>query len=113
MLENNTLIWLFLGMFIVTYLPRVLPLTILSRLKLPKFIIDVLNYIPVAILGALLLPALLVIDGKLDISLNNYFLLAGVITIIVSIFTKKLFVIVLAGIFAMFLLVNFLPIILA
>jgi branched-subunit amino acid transport protein len=92
----------------VTYIPRVLPLTILSKIKLPKFIIDVLDYVPVAILGALLLPTLLVIDGKIDISLDNLFLIAGIITVVVSIFTKKLFVIVLAGIFAMFLLVNLL-----
>ena len=95
-------------MFIVTFIPRMLPLTILSKLKLPRVIIDILDYVPVAILGALLLPTLLIIDGQIDISFNNHFLLAGIITTIVSIFTKKLVVIVLAGIFAMFLLVNFL-----
>lgn len=95
-------------MFLVTYIPRVLPLTILSKINLPKVIIDILDYIPVAILGALLLPTLLIIDGKIDISFDNLFLLAGLITVIISIFTKKLFVIVLAGIFTMFLLVSFL-----
>ena len=106
--ESNALIWLFLGMFVVTYLPRVLPLTILSRVKLPKFVIDVLAYVPVAILSALLVPALLLTDGQINISLGNHLLIAAIFTSILAIFTKKLFVIVVAGIVITALLVNFL-----
>ncbi len=105
---SNALIWLFLGMFAVTYLPRVLPLTILSRVKLPQFVIDVLSYVPVAILSALLVPALLLTDGRIDISLDNYLLIAAAITSVIAVFTKKLFVIVVAGIVITALLVNFL-----
>jgi branched-subunit amino acid transport protein len=101
-------ILLFLGMMVVTFLPRVLPLTILSKMTMPKFVIDVLNYLPVAILGALLMPTVLLKGGSIDISLNNLYLIAAIITTIVSIITKKLFVIVIAGIFAMYLLINFL-----
>ncbi len=105
--SSANLLAIFIGMFAVTYLPRVLPLTILSRVKLPKIIIDVLEYIPVAILGALLVPTLLLVDGQIDISLDNYLLIAAVLTAVISIFTKKLFIIVLSGIAIMAVLVNF------
>jgi len=107
MQNDNTLIWLFLGMFFVTYLPRVLPLTILSRVTLPRFIIDVLGYVPIAILSALLIPSLIMSDGNIDFSLNNSLLIAGILTAIISIFTKKLVLIVVFGIIITALLVNF------
>lgn len=52
-------ILLLLGMGLVTYLPRWLPLHYLSRYPLPDWFIQWLELIPAAILSALLLPALL------------------------------------------------------
>jgi len=53
---------LILGMGLVTYLPRWLPLHFLSRRSLPEWFIQWLELIPAAILSALLLPVL-VMDG--------------------------------------------------
>jgi branched-subunit amino acid transport protein len=50
---------LLLGMGLVTYLPRWLPLHYLSRRSLPEWFIQWLELIPAAILSALLLPALI------------------------------------------------------
>ena len=47
-----------IGMGIVTYLPRWLPLFFLSRRRLPPWLIDWLGFIPAAILSALILPSL-------------------------------------------------------
>lgn len=91
-------------MLVVTYLPRALPLTILSKVKLPQFILDVLQYIPVAILGALLLPSILMPEGTLNISLSNYTLITAVITCIVAFSFRKLFVTIVTGILCMFIL---------
>ena len=49
-------LWLLLGMGIVTYLPRVLPLLVLAQRNLPQGLLDWLGLIPVAILAALLAP---------------------------------------------------------
>lgn len=53
---------LLLGMSLVTYLPRWLPLHYLSRRSLPEWFILWLELIPAAILSALLLPTL-ILDG--------------------------------------------------
>ena len=50
---------LLLGMGAVTFIPRWLPMFFLSGKKLPQWFVDWLDLIPVAILSALLLPALI------------------------------------------------------
>jgi branched-subunit amino acid transport protein len=50
---------LLIGMGMVTYLPRWIPLHFLSRRSLPEWFIQWLELIPAAILSALLLPALI------------------------------------------------------
>ena len=49
---------LFGGMGLATYLPRALPLLYLAHRRMPQGLIDWLGLIPVAILSALLAPAL-------------------------------------------------------
>lgn len=55
---------LLLGMGLVTYLPRLLPLFFLSQKQLPQWLIDWLELIPVAILAALLAPSLVIDDAS-------------------------------------------------
>ena len=50
--------WLLFGMAIVTYLPRMVPLTFLDGKKLPPIVSGVLGNIPYAVLGALIFPAI-------------------------------------------------------
>lgn len=60
---------LLLGMGAVTYLPRALPLLFLSQRKLPQWLVDWLELIPVAILAALLAPGLVIGEtGSLDLT---------------------------------------------
>lgn len=47
---------LILGMFIVTYLPRLLPFFLVSGKKLPSKLEEFLRYIPYTALGALIIP---------------------------------------------------------
>jgi len=45
---------LVLACALVTAVPRVLPLLVLSRLRLPQWLLDWLRYVPVAVLASLL-----------------------------------------------------------
>ena len=55
---HQEVVWIILGMGLVTYVPRLFPLMLLSRRNLPKWFIEWLDLIPAAILSALLLPEL-------------------------------------------------------
>ncbi|PIC56177.1 branched-chain amino acid transporter [Sporosarcina sp. P12(2017)] len=56
---GSTYWWMLLGMAIATYVPRMIPLTILDGKELPPIVSGVLRNIPYAVLGALIFPAIL------------------------------------------------------
>ncbi len=85
------------GMFLVTYLPRVLPAWLLQGRTIHPFITAWLKYVPVAVLSALLLPALLVADGRLNLAWDNLYLWAAIPAALVALKTRSMFATLLAG----------------
>ena len=82
--------YLFLGMGIVTYVPRALPLMYLAHKKLPPWLIDWLSLIPVAILSALLAPSLLANTSTRSLQLGKPELLVALPTLLFAIKTRSL-----------------------
>lgn len=101
---KQEMIYLILGMSIVTQLPRIMPLIILTKMSLPTIIIRWLKHIPVAVLSALLLPALLLPGGDLSLTFGNTAILSSIPCMLVAAKTKNLFLTVLTGIAASALL---------
>lgn len=93
-------------MSLVTYLPRMLPMVLLSKINLPPLFLKWLQFIPAAVLSALLAPAILAPQGKLSINLDNKAFIASIPCFLVAIRTKNLFLTVMVGILVMFLLQN-------
>lgn len=91
-------------MSIVTYIPRMVPLVLLSKIQLPPLFLKWLKYIPVAVLSALLFPGIMLPGGSLAFGLDNKSLLASIPCFAVAAKTKNLFLTVLVGIVCMFLL---------
>lgn len=85
-----------IGSALVTFLPRVLPLMVLSRMELPEWGIRWLNYVPISVMAALVGQELLLQDGQFSL-LNNIELLAAVPTVLVAMKTKSLLGTVVAG----------------
>jgi branched-subunit amino acid transport protein len=82
----------------VTYLPRLLPILLLSRRTLPGAIQRWLSYVPVAVLAALLAPALLAPEGELNFALaENAALWVSIPVFAVAFFSRNLFVTVIVG----------------
>jgi branched-subunit amino acid transport protein len=96
-MEQKTVFLIILGMAAVTYLPRLLPVLVLSSKSLPPVVIMWLQYVPVAVLAAMLLPALMMPDKQIDLSFNNLFLWASIPTILAAWRTKSFFGTVLVG----------------
>ncbi|KSU62155.1 branched-chain amino acid transporter [[Bacillus] enclensis] len=63
---NNAVIWMIIGMAVVTYIPRMLPFIVFKGKELPPFLQGVLKNVPFAVLGALIFPGILLIqEGNL------------------------------------------------
>jgi branched-subunit amino acid transport protein len=63
-MESNVLL-IVLGMSLVTYIPRMLPLVLLNTEKIPPIIQGVLKNVPYAILGTLIFPGIFTINESL------------------------------------------------
>lgn len=88
-----------LGSAIVTFLPRVVPLLVLSKVEIPEWGLKWLGHIPIAILAALLAQTLFMHETvKVD------YLVAAIPTFFVAIFTRSLLGAVLTGVIVVFLL---------
>jgi branched-subunit amino acid transport protein len=80
----------------VTAVPRVLPLLVLTRLRLPQWLLDWLSYVPVAVLACLL---------ALEVaSAGTTGLIAAVVALAVAAATRSLLGTVLAGVAVYWLL---------
>lgn len=84
------------GSALVTFLPRVLPLMVLSRMELPEWAIRWLDYVPISVMAALVGQELFVQDGRFSL-LNNVELLAAIPTVLVAMRTKSLLGTVVTG----------------
>ncbi len=93
-----------LGSALVTVVPRVLPLAVLSRVALPAWLVRWLGYVPIAVLAALLAQSVARPDGHLALPPDNLALPAALPTLLVAARTRSLLGTVLTGIVAMALL---------
>ena len=92
-----------LGMGLVTFLPRWLPLVYLTKRNLPAWLVEWLDLIPAAILSALLLPELVTSGAPRSLDLLRPELMAAVPTFLFAIFTKSLGGTVIVGMFLFWL----------
>jgi branched-subunit amino acid transport protein len=87
---SNEYLTVIIGMGLVTFLPRWLPLVYLTRYNLPSWLVEWLDLIPAAILSALLLPELLTAGDPRALDLARSELFVAVPTFIFAILTKSL-----------------------
>jgi len=84
------IISIIIGMGIVTYIPRWLPLFFLSRRRLPPWLVLWLDFIPAAILSALILPAILTAGTPRQFEWNRLDLWVAIPTLIFALRTRSL-----------------------
>ena len=82
----------------VTAVPRVLPLVLLSKIELPRWLVAWLTFVPVAVLAALLAIEVLMVGGKPALSTANPSLLAILAALAVAGLTRSLIATVLVGV---------------
>ena len=96
-MDQRAIFLTILGMALVTYVPRLLPVWLLSSRSLPPLVIAWLRYVPVAVLAAMLFPAIVIRDSQVDLGLSNLFLWAAFPTFLVAWKKRSLFGSVIVG----------------
>jgi branched-subunit amino acid transport protein len=97
------MIWLLLaGMFLVTYIPRLIPFLFARQLDLPPWVRKWLKFFPYAALGALIFPGILTaVPGRPALAAG-----AGILAAVCALFIRNITVIVVLAIAAVLLLQN-------
>lgn len=107
-MDFSTQLLIIVGMAIVTAVPRVVPLLLLSSRALPEPFMRWLEMVPPAVLAALLAQELLLLRSGDAVTLNltagNLFLWASIPTVLVGWFSRNFFVTVATGLITVALL---------
>ena len=96
-------LYILLGMGIVTYVPRWLPLALLSNRRLPEWFEQWLDLIPAAVLSALILPILITTGAPRRLDLLRPELFVAVPTLLFAVKTRSLAGTVVVGMFLFWL----------
>jgi branched-subunit amino acid transport protein len=91
-------------MGLVTYALRLSLIALLGRFEVPPLISRALRFVPPAVLSAIALPELLQPGGKLNLSLGNARLLAGLLAMLIAWRTRNVLLTVAAGMLALWAL---------
>lgn len=94
------LFFIILGMAIVTFIPRLLPVFIMDRLNLPIWANKWLKTIPYAALGALIFPGILSVEASLPI----VGLIGGLTAVFLAFFKLQIIYIVFGSIITVMLM---------
>ena len=81
---RNEILVVILAMAAVTFATRFGSIALFRQTEMPDWLERWLKHIPTAILTALIVPALLLPKGQLDITLHNHYLLAGILAAVVA-----------------------------
>jgi branched-subunit amino acid transport protein len=94
---RSEIILTLVGMGIVTYLTRVLFIVGMKGDRLPPFLIRWLSFVPVAVLTAIICPMIAAPEKHLNLTYDNPYLVAGIITSVIAVATKNLVITVIGG----------------
>lgn len=94
------ILFIIVGMALVTAIPRLIPAFLVDKLLFRDWVNHWLQAIPYAALGALIFPGILfVVEGKMHIGLFG-----GMVAFVLAFFGVNIVLVVIAAIFAVYLL---------
>ena len=85
------------GMALVTFAVRWPVLTLVGRIPLPQSVLAGLKFIPPAVLTAIIVPAVLMPAGTLELTATNAYLVAGVASGLLAWRTRNLLLTIVLG----------------
>ena len=87
-----------------TYAIRLSFIQLFANREIPPFVLKALQFVPPAVLTAIVAPELFLQDGSLSLSLANGRLVAGLVAILVAWRTKNVVLTILVGMAAMWII---------
>jgi branched-subunit amino acid transport protein len=89
---------------LITFAFRFSIIYLFGRLRIPETVRRALNYVPPAVLSAIIFPELFMKNATLNLSMGNTRMLAGLVAVLVAWFGKNTLLTIIVGMAAFFLL---------
>ncbi len=105
-MSNFEILLIILGGMVLTYATRLSFTVFVPPERLPSTFIKGLIFIPPAVLAAIVLPELMLVDGEIAVSPANHQLIAGTLAALVAWRIKNTWVTISSGMIALWLLSN-------
>ena len=86
---------------IITYVIRLSFILLLGHMEIPDWLRRSLRFVTPVVLSAIITPELVFHAGKIDLSLNNFRLLAGIFAILVAYRTRSTLLTIILGMAAL------------
>ena len=96
-MSTSFLIIMLIGMAVVTIVCRLVPVLLVDRFEPGPKLTLWLEQVPAAVIAAIVVPAMLIHHGVVDVSLDNRALWVGLATIAVAVLTRSFFLTIMAG----------------
>jgi len=98
-------LWLtFLCIGVITYAIRLSFILLFEKMVIPSFLMRALRFVPLAVLSAIILPALFLDGSRLNLSLGNARLLVGSIAVVVAWRTRNALLTIVVGMVGLWVL---------
>ncbi len=88
---------LIVGMMAVTFFNRYVLFAFANRISLPKGVQKALGYVPIAVLSAIIAPVVLMPKGEFAFTVDNAYLIAAIVAIVISWWRKNMLLTVFSG----------------
>ena len=95
---------LIIGMMLVTFLPRYLPLLLAGKMVFPEWLERAFNYVPIAVLSAIIAQTTLIHDGAVQFNWHNAHLIAALVAVVVALKCRQQLLVIGCGLLAFGLL---------
>lgn len=95
---------LLLGMGVITFAIRYTLFAVGHRVRFSPRVQQALGYVPVAVLTAIIVPAVVMPDGNsLQLTLDNAYLVGGVVAVLIAAFSRNLLLTIFGSMLVFFL----------
>ena len=81
---------LILGMFLITFSIRFVMFAFAGKISFPNWLAKSLKFVPPAVLTAIIIPAVVMPNGVVELSLTNNYLMAALFAFVIALATKSL-----------------------
>jgi branched-subunit amino acid transport protein len=88
---------LIIGMMVLTFIPRYLPIALAGKFHIHPLLGRALEFVPIAVLTAIIAQTSFVHDGELDLAFDNPYLYGLIAAIVTAWITKHTFKTIVIG----------------